>query len=178
MSEKEAPNYIRVHGRLYRRADPQTLHAKAQRMVGQLTHILEVAADDADTLHRVLGNIEPGDAKVYDRIAQRLVDLAAPMEAANESFRRVVRAVVRAGMIDVETAASYFPWVEKMQRSEPTDEEGREPIEGSGVTDYHAPPGTQSVNDTLYPFPLKNLHWSSPIEYRGRTYSRVETQKR
>ena len=185
MSKKEAPNYIRVHGQLYRRANPQALHAKVQRMVGQLTRILEVAADDADTLKRVLGNISPGDVGSYDRAAHYLVGLAAPMGAADESFRRVVRAMVRANMIDATTAASYFPWVKRMQPSEPSpeeeeeeeEEEGRTPIEGGGVTDYEAPSDGGSVDDTLYPYPLKSLHWSSvpaAIKVKGHVYRRME----
>lgn len=178
MPKKEAPNYVRVHGRLYRRANPQALHAKVQRMVGQLTRILEVAADDADTLKRVLGNISPGDVGSYDRAAHYLVGLAAPMGAADESFRRVVRAMVRANMIDATTAASYFPWVERMQPSEPSpEEEGRTPIEGGGVTDYEAPSDGGTVDDTLYPYPLKSLHWSSAptaIKVKGHVYRRME----
>jgi hypothetical protein len=178
MPPKELPTRIRVHGRLYRLADQETLFYKAQRQVNQLAHVLEAAADDTDTLKRVLDKTTPGDLKVYDRAAHRLTLLAAPMNVAQESFRRVVRAMVRADIIDTTTASAYFPWIENMQREPDLEEEneGRAPIEGSGVTDYHAPPGTQSVNDTLYPYPLKNLHWSSvptAIKVKGKLYRRI-----
>lgn len=174
---KQLPTHIRVRSRLYRHISAwEQQYRKARQRVGELATVLDISAESADTLKRVMDHTAPGDEKAYERAADRLIQLAAPVEAANKLLRRTVRAFLRANIIDPILADDYFPRItDTLSKAE----EGREPIAGSDITDWKGVPGAEGPEEAIYPLEVKTMHWSNvpdTIKVHGKLYKLVEAK--
>jgi len=178
MSQKGAPTYIRIKGKLYRKAG-NALRAPtaAIRQAQTLVKTLDTATDIADNLFReIMSSSETGKTSSAD-LTSELIQLDMKMADIIPDHQRLVKMLVRSGVLDEQLVQEYLPWAMSYYRGprSPESEERRQPVISKDITDWEQPPG-ESSNEEIYPYPLKNLHRSSvphAIKVKGHIYRKI-----
>ena len=178
MSQKIAPAYIRVKGKIYRKAAKEARSPVAVKRAREFAVTLDEAAEAADIFFRSIGRLSEGDKTGFADLTNDLIRIDTSLSNVIPNYQRLVKILVRTGMLDERLIQAYLPWALNYYRSprSPESEERRQPVISKDITDWEQVPGGESPNETLYPYPLNNLHRSSvphAIKVGGYIYRKV-----